>query len=62
MKAMEHISEASSCVNFGVLHAGDNIEVGATYDTKTHYLNRNMMHDHGGFFDFLKTANDPKYA
>jgi len=61
-KAMEHITESSSCINFGVLHPGDIVELGATYDTKSHYLNRNMMHDHFSLMGWLTTTSDPKFA
>jgi hypothetical protein len=59
-----HISEASGCVNFGVLNVGDVIQVGATYNTTAHSLNVNA-HTHG--MSLMKSAQEffngvPKYA
>ena len=40
-----HISESSSCIDFGYLHAGDVIKVGAFYNTTEHKINR-QVHGH----------------
>jgi hypothetical protein len=65
IKAIEHVTESSSCVNFGVLKPGDTVVLGATYNTTAHNMNRNMM-DHAGlldrFFEWFKGPNDPKFA
>jgi hypothetical protein len=42
-KLLEHITEVSSCVNFGILNVGDRIDVRATFNTSAHYQNRNMV-------------------
>jgi hypothetical protein len=60
---LAHVSESSSCINFGVLHVGDNIEVGATYNTTAHTQNMNLMHEHGGgLLSWIGLGSEPKYA
>jgi hypothetical protein len=59
---MHHVSEVSSCVNFGVLRAGDLVEVRATYNTSAHFMNRNIMHGHGDMVSWFTTPEDPKFA
>jgi hypothetical protein len=59
---MTHVSESSSCINFGVLNVGDNVVVGATYDGNRHFQNRNHMHEGGGIMSWLGMGETPKYA
>ncbi len=58
-----HVSESSSCVNFGVLRIGDNVEVAAVYNVTAHNQNLNMMHEGGGILSMLGIDPKPnKYA
>jgi len=61
-ESLDHISAASSCVNFGILKVGDTIDVKATYNTTQHALNR-AMHDHEqSLGSWLVNPSDKKYA
>jgi hypothetical protein len=58
-----HVSDSSSCVNFGILQLGDNVELGATYNSSLQFQNRNFMHEHGGgLMSWLGLSNEPKFA
>jgi hypothetical protein len=59
---LRHITEVSSCVNFGILHPGDVVDVRAVYDTSTHNLNRAMHMGWEGIVAWLATAQDKTFA
>jgi hypothetical protein len=61
----QHISQASGCVNFGILQPGDIIQVGATYNTTAHSLNLNSHgHSEGWITTIIEFVSGayPKYA
>jgi hypothetical protein len=44
--AYKHVSEASSCVDFGRVNKGDSLVIGAQYNTPVHGLNSMSVHGH----------------
>jgi hypothetical protein len=56
-----HLSEVGSCLDFGVLRAGDNVVVGAFYNNTMHKQNLAAGHGHGGGGG-LFSAPPTKYA
>lgn len=54
-----HISDVTSCVNFGILKKGDNVYVGATYNTSAHALNPAHPGHEGRFAPVM--GNHPIY-
>lgn len=60
--AMQHITESSSCVNFGTIRVGDMVEVRAMYNTSAHYMNRNIMHEPTGIASLFGSPEITKFA